>query len=67
MMTTTTTHLHVCPHQAEAGAGVAGGAMPIHQITMDMKTTMMTTMAMTITTTVAAMKTLTTAMKMCTA
>lgn len=67
MMTTTTTHLHACPHQAEAGVVVAEGAMPIHQITMDMKTTMMTTMATTIMTTVVAMKTPTTATMMCTA
>lgn len=67
MMTTTTTHLHACRHQAEAGVVVAEGAMPIHQITMDMKTTMMTTMATTIMTTVVAMKTLTTATKMYTA
>lgn len=67
MMTTTTTHLHVCHLQAEAGVVVAEGAMPIHQITMDMKTIMMTTMATTIMTTVVAMKTLTTATKMCTA
>ncbi len=67
MTTTTTTHLHACPHQAEAGVVGAEGAMPILQITMDMKTTMMITTATTIMTTVVAMKTLTTAMKMCTA
>lgn len=67
MMTITTIHLHVCPHQAEGGVVVGEGAMPIHQITMDMKTTMTTTMATTIMTTVVAMKTLTMAMKMCTA
>lgn len=67
MMTTTTTHHHACHHLAGVGVVVAAGAMHTHQITMDMKTTMMTTMATTIMTTVVAMKTLTTATKMCTA
>lgn len=66
-MTTTTTRLHVCPHQAEAEAAAAEGATPIHQITTATKTTMMTTMATTIMTTVVVMKTPTMAMKTCTA
>lgn len=67
LMITTTTHHHACHHQAEEGVVVAEGVMPTRQITMVMKTTMTITMATTIMTTAAAMKTLIMAMKMCTA
>ena len=67
MMTTTTIHLLACRHQGEAEVVVAEGAIPIHLITMVMRTTMMTTMVTTIMTTAVATKTLTTATKTYTA
>lgn len=67
MTITIITHLHVCPHQAEAEGVVAGGAMLIRQTIMDMKTTMMTTMVTNITITVEDMKTLIMVMMTCTA